>query len=384
MDSAMVMDRMYYIIDGRGNYYRMNEEDQLIVSQNKETADLFDLKEANKRINNGRKMYFYSILPADLSESVQSAEPLREEEKQDVSGSNSKSDVLPTYQYDFDQLDWKEYLLHFTFVVSGLKKYQDKLNNELSEVDMCICDLMHYLELYDLEEAEALKAASLIKQYREKRRVIKDNAYMAECFQKTVGTNNNLAKAREAMGLINKLDRRSYKPRVLSEIFADTLIRTKRKEENMEVSEYMETMENTDRMVVTEMPGSAEMLVSAEMPEILERKETIFDGAENDWGRFASEQAAFFADAKQYACNLQITLSELDGEIEQVLYQIEEANCNVAQGYKMFKMFKDLRNERKRVAKELECVQTITQCFDCEAMRDAYRYCEVRIGEIQG
>lgn len=44
----------------------------MIVSRDRETADLFELKEANKRINNGRKMYFYSILPADTGTCLQS------------------------------------------------------------------------------------------------------------------------------------------------------------------------------------------------------------------------------------------------------------------------------------------------------------------------
>lgn len=365
MDSAMVMDRMYYIIDGKGNYYRTNDEDQLIASQGKETADLFDLKEANKRINNGRKMYFYSILPADVRAEVQ------QENDADVEGTKQAQ----AYQYDLEQLDWKEYLLHFTFVVSGLKKYQDRLNNELSEVDMCICDLMHYLELYDLEETEFLKAANMIKQYREKRRVIKDRAYMAECFQKTIGTNANLAKAREAMGLINKLDKRNYKPRVLTDIFTDSLVPSKNYSKL--ATGYVETKADEKEKKIEQEEVCQSM-------EQLERRETIFDSGENDWRKFATEQAAFFADAKQYICNLQITMDELDEEIEQVLHQIEDANCNVAQGYKMFKLLKDLRNERKKVAKELECVQTITGCFDCEAMRDAYWYCVERVGEIVG
>lgn len=365
MDSAAVMERMYYIIDGRGNYYRTNEEDQLIVSQDRETADLFELKEANKRINNGKKMYFYSILPAETEATIGNISALREEsgwveEKAASEATKKELHSVVDYQYDLDELDWKEYLLHFNYIVSGLKKYQDKLNNELSEVDMCICDLMHYLELYDLEDEDYIRAASMIKQYREQRRVIKDKAHMAECFQKTIGTNANLIKAKEALSLINKLEHRNYKPRILSEIFTDTLIPTERKEK---IPERMEEM--------------------AEPMEILERRETEFDNGENDWGRLVAEQTTFFTDAQQYACNLRITLNELDEEIEQVLYQIEEANCNVTQGYKVFKSLKDLRMERKRVAKELECVQTIIQCFDCEAMSEAYRYCEERIREIQ-
>lgn len=376
-DRSVTMDRMYYIIDGRGNYYRTNEEDQLIASKDKENADLFDLKEANERIGVGKKMYFYSILPADIGTSVKNEETELEEKSSEAekveaatvkSNTHTETHTASILEYDLDQLDWKEYLLHFSFVISGLKKYQDKLNNELSEVDMCICDLLHYLELYDLEDEEYIRAASMIKEYREKRRIIKDKAHMAECFQNTVGTNNNLAKAKEGIGLISRMDNRKYKPRVLSEMFTDNLVKTKRKVQPEEsVGNCLEQKEEI-----------------SEVMEIMERRETGFDNRDNNWGQFVAEQAAFFADAKQYACNLQITLNELDEEIEQVLYDVEDANCNVAQGYKVFKMLKDLRNERKRVAKELDCVKTITGCFDCEAMSEAYQYCEERIGEIEG
>ena len=163
MDSAMVMECMYYIIDGSGNYYRTNDEDQLIVSQGKDNADLFELKDANKRINSGRKMYFYSILPADTGKTLESQVTVSE-----MSGGAVKAvQETPTYEYDLNQLDWKEYLLHFNYIVSGLKKFQDQLNNRLSEVDMCICDLMHYLELYDLGDAVYRKGAEMIKVYRE-------------------------------------------------------------------------------------------------------------------------------------------------------------------------------------------------------------------------
>lgn len=368
MDSAMVMERMYYIIDGNGNYYRTNDEDQLIVSQGRDNADLFALKEANKRINSGRKMYFYSILPADTDACAENIVVLSEKANAEKATEEVTPQAEVGYEYDLDRLDWKEYLLHFNYIISGLKRYQDKLNNELYEVDMCICDLMHYLELYDLEDVDCGKAATMIKQYREKRRMIKDRLYMAETFQRAIGTNNNLTKGKEALALINKLDRRTYKPRVLSDIFTDTMILSKRAEDTTELQEekHMELMQE---QVIQEVR--------------IERKETALDSGDTDWAYFAETQATFFADARQYACNLQITLNELDEEIEEIMNQIEDANCNVAQGYKVFKTLKDLRNGRKKVEKELECVQTIIGCFDCEAMRDAYEYCRERIGEIQ-
>lgn len=389
MEVAMIAEQMYYIVDTRGNFYRVSDEDQLIVSRDRKTADLFGLKEANKRINNGKKMYFYSILPAtSIRDEVPEVHVVEDEpdvpmQIEEIPGVSTVVAPEPALEYDLDRLNWKEYLTHFSYVVSGLKKYQDKLNRDLSEVDMCICDLMHYLELYDLEDVDYIKAAELIKQYREKRRVVKDKFHMTEKFQEAIGTNGNLAKAKSAIAQIDRLDHRIYTPRMLPEIFAGELKPTKKKDYYGKQEADMEQMNDFGQgLDVVQMSWTGQE--DEPMMESRERRETIFDGCENDWSGFVSKQAAFFADAKQYVCNLQITLSELDEEIEQVLSDVEEANCNAVQGYKVFKQLKDLRNERKRVARELECVQTITGCFDCEAMRDAYQYCRERIGEIMG
>ena len=114
------------------------------------------------------------------------------------------------------------------------------------------------------------------------------------------------------------------------------------------------------------------------------RRETIFDGKDNNWREFARMQLEFYANAGQYMQNLQIDLDEIDDEIEQTLREIEEANYNVAQGYKVFKRLKDLRNERKRKQKEWECVSILADEFDCEAMADVMEYCLEEIEAVAG
>lgn len=189
MDSALMVERMYYIVDGRGNYYCVNGEDQLIVSQNR---------------------------------------------------------------------DWAEFLTHFCYVISGLKKYQDKLNDDLSKANLTI-------------------VKTVLKQ-------------------------------------IDGLSKRIYTPRMLPEVFEYTEPEIKGLESEEAMEEYRERSEE------------AEMIV-----ENLVRRET---------------------------------------------------NYNAAEGYKTVKRLQMLRNERKRVKNELESVQTITGCFACDEMRDAYQYCAGRIQEI--
>ena len=78
-----------------------------------------------------------------------------------------------------------------------------------------------------------------------------------------------------------------------------------------------------------------------------ERNYTPFDGKENDWVSFARQQAEFYRNAGQYITNLQIDIKEIDADIENILMETEDANCNVAQGYKIFKRLKELRLKKK-------------------------------------
>lgn len=60
--------------------------------------------------------------------------------------------------------------------------------------------------------------------------------------------------------------------------------------------------------------------------------------------------------------------------------QTEDANCNVAQGYKIFKRLKDLRVERKAKSQELNCLYALTDYIDCEAFADT---CEANLGGVE-
>lgn len=107
---------------------------------------------------------------------------------------------------------------------------------------------------------------------------------------------------------------------------------------------------------------------------------TPFDGLENDWISFAKQQAAFYRNAEQYIINLRIDIKEIEDEIEKTLLETEDANCNVAQGYKVFKKLKELRIERKSKARELDCLYALTDYIDCDALADT---CEANLSEVE-
>ena len=113
----------------------------------------------------------------------------------------------------------------------------------------------------------------------------------------------------------------------------------------------------------------------------MERNFTPLAVKENDWLSFARQQAEFYRNAGQYITNLQMDIREIDEEIEETLLEAEDTNCNVTQGYKVFKRLKELRLERKSKSMELDCLYALTDYIDCDALADT---CEANLAEVEG
>ncbi len=103
------------------------------------------------------------------------------------------------------------------------------------------------------------------------------------------------------------------------------------------------------------------------------KKETPFDGIENDWLGFARRQAEFYENANQYIVNLELELDEIDNDIAVLMDEIEHATCNVTQGYKLFKKMKELRQTRTKKETELKILYNLTGNFDMGAMAEESR-----------
>lgn len=223
--------------------------------------------------------------------------------------------------------------------------------------------------------SQAIDLVELLRVCRENRRDIKDELQRIEYFQNQLGTNANLVKANQALKSMKGLANRKYKPRKYEELFENCVMKEKHLQKDDLCSEQIR-QENEkkkfERRYVYEEKGE----------EIVEERiYTPFDGKENDWMYFAKQQVEFYKHAGQYIKNLQIDLREIEEEIEDVLLKTEDANCNVAQGYKVFKKLKELRLEKKAKEKELQCLYALTDYIDCDALADT---CEDNLAEVEG
>lgn len=396
----METDSLYYIMDYSGHYYRTDKADQLVAVAGEQDATVFTFAQANSRICVGKKAAFYCMVP--IEENV-------EDMSREVSGSNEISDnfsALPveeqeenndeyvspikelTYDevmepieknvasYDLSEMDWAEYLTHFTYLVEGLKDYRDELSKKHSDVEQKICDILHYIELCETDDNEAVDLIELLRVCRENRRDIKDELQRIEYFQNSFGTNTNVTKAKQALKSIKGLGTRKYKPRKYEELFENCILKDRRLQRD-DIHGTVHISSDTKQRYSVE-PTFDEK--DGEVTMVEERSYTPLDEKENDWVSFARQQAEFYRNAGQYIINLQIDIKELDAEIENILLEIEDANCNVAQGYKVFKRLKELRLEKKAKIKELNCLYALTDYIDCESLADT---CEDNLAEIE-
>ena len=166
----MGTDSLYYIMDYSGNYYRIDKADQLVAVAGEQDATVFTFAQANSRICVGKKASFYCMVPIEETEEDMNGTVSGSDEIDDYSGAlpveeqeeNDDEYISPikelTYDevtepieknvasYDLSEMDWAEYLTHFTYLVEGLKDYRDELSKKHSDIDQKICDILHYIE----------------------------------------------------------------------------------------------------------------------------------------------------------------------------------------------------------------------------------------------
>lgn len=371
----MGTDSLYYIMDYSGHYYRTNQADQLVAAAGEQEATVFTLAQANRHIGVGKKASFYCMVPIEeQTESItdEVVSPIKELTYDEVTEPVEKK----VASYDLSEMDWAEYLAHFTYLVEGLKDYKEELTKKHSDIDQKICDVLHYIELCETDANEAADLVELLRVCRENRRDIKDELQRIEYFQNNFGTNANVTKAKQALKSIKGLETRKYKPRKYEELFENCILKDRRLQRD-DISEVIHGSSDK-KQKYSEEPTFEEKDGEDTMTE--ERSYTPFDGKENDWLSFARQQAEFYRNAGQYITNLQMDMKEIDAEIEDILLETEDANCNVAQGYKIFKRLKELRLEKKAKNQELNCLYALTDYIDCQSLADV---CEDNLAEVE-
>ncbi len=208
--------KRYHIVDTSGNYYKLNEKNNLVIARDSSEATLFTIREANARIGTGRRARFYNLLEVDATPMPIAVPELEPEE-------SYEAPELDTFETPtmFDGLhnDWESMLTNLCYMSDHMSAYQNNLNQMLSDVDKEICDIMHYLEFSDLNDSEMLRASRMLQERRRKRREIKDEMDKTALMRSTFLDGAFGIKVQQSLEVMEKMKERQYTPRKLSELF---------------------------------------------------------------------------------------------------------------------------------------------------------------------
>ncbi len=214
----MDIGKKFYIIDTAQHFYKLDNKNNLVMAKDSSEATLFSLQEANSRIGSGKKARFYNVLEADISENVADAKTAVAID--DYTASEPDNIITPTL---FDTLhnDWESMLTNLCYMSDHMSEYQSNLSQMLSDVDKEICDIMHYLELNDLTDADMLKASKMLQDRRRHRRKIKDEMDKTALMKSTFLDGTFGIKVQQSLEIMERMKDRQYTPRKLASLFQE-------------------------------------------------------------------------------------------------------------------------------------------------------------------
>ena len=152
-DTGNITVDMYYIMDSSSNYYRLDADGQLVVAADKDQAGIFSIKEIRNKLGTGKKSGFYRIasVNGNMIWNMSNMEEFNKNNTEEYTEADVRKEEP---EYDISKLDWCDYLKNFCYLISTATNYMGQLQKQISDVDLEICDLLHYIELCEIEENE--------------------------------------------------------------------------------------------------------------------------------------------------------------------------------------------------------------------------------------
>lgn len=190
----------YYVTDG--NQY-ISTRNGIHTTANIKEATISNISKASNILK---------MIPKSLSKiSEWTILPVPESE------SSIYQDEIIDSNYSFIKLDTiVNDMMELTETAENYAKYAKTINKQLSEVELEIEDLYHYIEFSSFNAAQGYKAYKMLKERLIKRRELKDSIVVLDSVQEK----NMLTCSRDNIdNVVNKLESRSYRPRVLQELF---------------------------------------------------------------------------------------------------------------------------------------------------------------------
>lgn len=136
-----------------------------------------------------------------------------------IQSNQPNNDILGVNEFEHTNVDIDELKRDIKSIsnkISSMKNNKEYLLQELSNVDMAICDVMHYIEFNNFNACVGYKLCKVLKDLRLYRRKIKDELNIINLFE--TQTCDHLAKG-NTYDSLNNYANRKYAARVFGELF---------------------------------------------------------------------------------------------------------------------------------------------------------------------
>ena len=197
----------YVITDGT-RWIMRDRKGKYVPTSCEALADVYSNKQANSifqnQLSKALKVCFHL-------QKIDDPPKLIKQISQEEAQSNTENVLIAeNIQY------WVDKVSGLNGLASEALHRKDELLSQLSKVDQELSDINHYIEFVNLNAAQGYKAYKMIKERRIKRRSIKNELDVLSII---LGKKISDTASDEIQKAIAGMDKRTYEPRVMTELF---------------------------------------------------------------------------------------------------------------------------------------------------------------------
>ena len=197
-----------YVITDGSRWITKNRNGKYVPTTCEALADTFGNKEANSVYNNNLSKALKSCFRVmKVDNPPELVKQITQEKVNENTETPSNSENI---QY------WIDKVSDLNGLASEALHRKDDLLSQLSKIDQELSDIDHYIEFVNLNAAQGYKAYRMIKDRRIIRRSIKNELDVLNII---LGKKISETATDEIQKVIYGMDKRTYEPRVLNELF---------------------------------------------------------------------------------------------------------------------------------------------------------------------
>lgn len=196
----------YIITDGERFIYR-NHSGKYVPTHGETMADLFTKKQAESIYNHQLPKALKSVFHVERYDKPH--EGIKEVKQSDLD--NTEKLIIS------DNIkNWIDKISDLNGLSQDVLHRKEELLSLLSNVDKELSDLLHYIEFCNLNAYQGYMAYKMIKERRIKRRSIKNELVVLDIISSKKFSD---LITEEVLKTVRSLDKRTYEPRVITELF---------------------------------------------------------------------------------------------------------------------------------------------------------------------